>query len=320
MRKPLVLLALLALLLSGCGGPSAAQHTPPGQPGGTAPLPAPTQGVVPAPMPVPPAEPTKPPAVTINGCPVKDGWDCNWPARFAAAQAIVDGKSGALAIVLRDRKTGAVWRTGDTNTKMWTGSTIKLAMATHILESDRELSTAQSKDMRDMLSWSSDAAADRLWAQFGKHTMLGAFRERYGMSGLTMAGSNNDWGALACRADDLSNLMSYILDKLNLNDRSYLTNAMRKVSDVQHWGVWSAGADLNPGNKNGWLENFHSGQSHWCTSTVGFAGPDERYTLSIMYQMSPERDSLDLGARTLSDITAKVFGVTNPPKPTIRPT
>ena len=43
-------------------------------------------------------------------------------------------------------------------------------------------------------------------------------------------------------------------------------------------GVWGAGPAMAPGAKNGWSQE----QGGWVVNSVGFAGPQQRYTLSIM--------------------------------------
>lgn len=40
---------------------------------------------------------------------------------------------------------------------------------------------------------------------------------------------------------------------------------------------------------------------------MGFAGPDERYTIGIMFQVAP-RGSIGYGSHTVSDVVALLFG------------
>ncbi|MGY0230194.1 hypothetical protein [Longispora urticae] len=308
MKTALTLGLALVLTLAGCSTvrpDAAADAAPTSAPATTpAPLPAPSTRVP-------------------EAAPACGAWPCDWAARFEQVSARIKRSPGQLGLVLRDRVTGATWSAGAADQTSWTGSTIKLAMVVYVLEQSRAgtatLSAADREDLADMLSVSDDEAADRIWADFGEHDMLPVFQDRYGMAGLAMEGENDDWGALVCRPDDLANLMAYVLGSLNGEDRAYVVGAMQHVADIQHWGVWSVGAQLEPGVKNGWLEDEYDDESHWDTSTVGFVGAGQRYIVAIMYQMSTGEDSLERGVRTLSDLSAALFGQATPAPAVVRP-
>ncbi|WP_412541882.1 hypothetical protein R8Z50_04855 [Longispora sp. K20-0274] len=309
--RPLLLCAVTATLaLAGCsseGKPAAAPAT----------VPQSTPGVAPTPV------PTQTPAPTTPGCALK-GWDCSWAPKFAAVEARVKASPGQLGVEVRDRQTGAVWKAGATDKTTWTGSTIKLAMVTSVFERARAgkvtLTAADRKDIADMLAWSSDDAADRIWKKFGRDTMVPGFRDTYGMKGLTfVAGFDRYWGFMKCGPDDLANLMAYVLGALHAEDRAYIVAAMRNVQDIQHWGVWAVGSTQGAGTKNGWSQEIDGGVEHWVTSTVGFAGPAERYVLTVMYSMPAGQDSLALGVHTVSDIPAALFGLRTPAPVVVRP-
>lgn len=82
------------------------------------------------------------------------------------------------------------------------------------------------------------------------------------------------------------------------------------------WGVWAAGTDQRPGNKDGWSQEKDSYGEHWVTDTVGFAGPDERYIVAIMYQVPPQ-GTLDDGVHAVSYVAALLFGAPVPAPVTI---
>lgn len=48
--------------------------------------------------------------------------------------------------------------------------------------------------------------------------------------------------------------------------------------------MWGAGSAEQPGNKDGWSEE----EGGWVINSVGFAGPDQRYTLAIMNSLNGE--------------------------------
>ncbi|HEX6499884.1 MAG TPA: hypothetical protein VF054_12745, partial [Micromonosporaceae bacterium] len=144
-------------------------------------------------------------------------------------------------------------------------------------------------------------------------TMVPRFQQVYGMRSLTFVnGFPRRWGFLKCTANDLANLMSYILDKLDPTDRTYLVGAMRSVGSIQRWGVWAAGPALRPGVKDGWSIESDNGSKHWITDTVGFAGPDERYVVGVMYHLLPGSGTIYAGCHTVSDLVATVFGAQVP--------
>jgi hypothetical protein len=268
------------------------------------------------------AAPSPPPAE----CRSDSGWSCTQQQRFAAAGAYishnVSGK-GYLSVVFTDRQTGHTWRFGPTQHEGWTASTIKLAIATDLLGRQRAgqitLTAADRHDMATMLNFSDEGASDRLWAKFGGEDMLARFRNQYGMTGLHFVPgftAKTYWGFVKCTTDDLAALMNYIFARVNPADRAYLVDALRGVAPNQQWGVWAAGHDQRPGNKDGWSYETDPYGKHWVTNTVGFAGPDERYLVAVMYQVDPS-GTLAGGVHSVSDVVALLFGVPIPAHVTV---
>jgi hypothetical protein len=268
------------------------------------------------------AKPT--PKATPTSC---GPWGCAQQQRFTAAgnyiNSHVTGSNGYLSVVFTDRQTGNVWSFGPTDHEGWTASTIKLAIATDLLNRQRAgsitLTASDQHDMATMLNFSDENASDRLWSKFGGDAQLARFRDQFGMTGLHFVPgftSNTYWGFVKCTAQDLAALMNYIFTRADPADRSYLVTAMRGVASNQQWGVWAAGSDQQPGNKDGWSDETDSYGKHWVTNTVGFAGPDERYLVAVMYQVDPS-GSLAGGVHTISDVVALLFGVPVPAQITV---
>ncbi|WP_432831777.1 hypothetical protein [Dactylosporangium sp. CA-092794] len=236
--------------------------------------------------------------------------------RGALAAAFVRKLPGTFGIIVRDRTTGAVWKAGDTTATTWTASTIKLAIATDLLERNQSkqitLDATDRSNLDKALINSDNDAATALWNKYDGPGMLERFRSRYGMSRLAVIdGYDTFWRNLRCSAEDLQSLMSYVLDKLDATDRGYLVSTLRKVASNQHWGVWAAGSSLKPGNKDGWAEKPVDGKNVWMTHTVGFAGDGERYVVAAMYEQRPG-GTLDKGAHAVSDAVATYFGAKVP--------
>ncbi|HEY6425269.1 MAG TPA: tat pathway signal sequence [Pseudonocardiaceae bacterium] len=316
-------LACAALTVVGCGPPAAG---PPAAPKALA-RPAVTAPSATADAAPPPAEPPPTPRPTPPAsCPGDSGWSCTQQQRFAAAgdyiSRNVSGK-GYLSVVFTDRQTGTVWRSGPTQHDGWTASTIKLAIATDLLRRQRArqlmLTAADRRDMDTMLNFSDEAASDRLWAKYGGEDMLARFRNSYGMTGLHFVPgftAKTYWGFVKCTTDDLAALMNYVFTQVAPADRTYLVGALRGVAPNQRWGVWAAGPDQRPGNKDGWSFESDPYGKHWVTNTVGFAGPGERYLIAVMYQLDP-RGTLSDGVHTVSDVVALLFGEPVPARITV---
>jgi hypothetical protein len=313
-----LVLACAASIVVGCAGPA----DPPAVSKASAPqvlaspevVPPAARAVAPPPPPPPPAD-----------CP-DPAWSCTQQQRFAAAGAYISRNvsgNGYLAVVFTDRQTGAVWRFGPTQHEGWTASTIKLAIATDLLRRQRAgqitLTAADRHDMATMLNFSDNAASDRLWAKYGGEDMLARFRGQYGMTGLHFVPgftAKTYWGFVKCTTDDLAALTRYAFTQVNPTDRVYLVDALRRVAPNQQWGIWAAGSDQRPGNKDGWSYETDPYGKHWVTNTVGFAGPDERYLIAEMYQVDP-RGTLSGGVHTVSDVVALLFGVPVPARITV---
>ncbi len=312
---------MTSLALTACGAGPAVSGSP--QP--TLPTALTPSATAPAPL-APSASPSPSASPNVAAACVDGTWSCVQQARFASAAAYTRravGAHGYLSAVFTDRVSGASWRTGDTTHPGWTASTIKLAVATDLLRSQRAgqiaLSTADRHDMTTMLNFSDEAASDRLWKAYGGDAMLARLRSDFGMAGLHFIPgftATTYWGFVKCTADDLAALMHYVLTSTNPADRAYLVSAMRGVAPNQQWGVWAAGPGQQPGNKDGWSFESDTYGKHWVTDTVGFAGPDERYTVAIMYQVGPSGSLAD-GVHAVSDVAALLFGVPVPAPVTV---
>lgn len=305
---------VLVLLAAGGGvawwrhGNGAGPKRAGGHAGGSAPAPSRTS--------------TSPSAKPSTACDA----DCVQQRRYAAATKYMDSHAATnayLSVQITDRKTGKTWQHGPVTHPGWTASTIKLAMATDILRRQRAgevtLTDADRTDMANMLNFSDENASDRLWQRYGGDDQLARFRDVFGMSGLAFVPGFTDgtyWGFVKCTTEDLSHLMIYVLTKTAPDDRTYLVSAMRGVASNQQWGVWAAGHDQRPGDKDGWSFETDSYGKHWVLNSVGFAGPDERYAVAIMFQVQPH-STIAYGTHTVSDVVGLLFGVPAPAKVTV---
>ena len=238
--------------------------------------------------------------------------DCGLSQRIAAADTYLAGRPGTVGYVLRDRATGMKFRNANAGFAIWTASTIKLAMVADLLARERvgalRLTDADRRLMAAMLRHSDNEAADTLWSRYGGPTH--AFNTnfpRYGMDNVRpQPGFGDvfpDWGFQKGTADDFDALMNFVLTGLDRPDAAAVVAEMQRVDGRQQWGVWGAGPAMSPGNKNGWSQE----EGGWVVNTVGFAGPQQRYTLAVMNALGDE-GGYDDGITTTTELSRILLG------------
>ncbi len=301
---PTVTCGLLAILaVAGCGPQKTASQQ-------TAATTAPTTQA-PASTLAPPS-PTPTPKPTCDTT-VASRFPCAMRDRIVAVKHYLRRLPGTIGIVLHDRSTGATWHNANSQTLIPAASTIKLAMMTDLLLRNRAgqifLTPADRAAMFQALYTSNDIDADQLWFKYENASFMDRVRA-FGMHD-TRFTSSAYWGNVDTTAQDLDNLMNYVLDKAPPRIRGYLVYRLRHVSALdQQWGVWGAGPANKPGNKDGW-EQDPNGYGVWITNTVGFAGPHQRYTLAITYNLGSFGENgnagFKFGTNKLTQIASMLF-------------
>ncbi len=281
---------LTALTLAGCSMfTPASQHTEALPSGAAATSPSRTHSPSPSPSPSPSRKPE-------HCAKIAPGFSCQMRNRIHDMQRYLrrSGAPGSIAIVLDDRASGAVYQNGNATVAYPAASTMKLAMMTDILlranAGDITLTATDKQEMFQALHTSNDNDANALWDQFEDGSFLQRIKA-FGMSTATFTSSVPNWGFMYCSAEDLDNLMNYVLGDTPVSVRNYLVHQLEHVSSIdQQWGVWGAGPQNHPGNKDGWEYD-----PPWITNTVGFAGPGHEYTLAIMYNVEGYGNTGDAG-------------------------
>ena len=222
-------------------------------------------------------------------CVPATGAGCDLRSRIAAAEAFVATRPGTVGYVLRDRTSGLRYRNAHAATMIWTASTIKLAMVVDLLTRERagtvRLSAEDRQLMQAMLRGSDNDATDTLWDRYGgpDHRAFNAGFPRYGMTSVAPQPGFGSvfpyWGFQKGTAE------------------------MQKVAPNQQWGVWGAGPQMAPGNKNGWSQE----QGGWVVNSVGFAGPAQRYTLTVFNALNGE-GGFDDGVQTTTGLGRILLG------------
>ncbi|TDV40417.1 hypothetical protein CLV71_123127 [Actinophytocola oryzae] len=290
------LLAAAAIGLSGCSGTPSAESP---------------RAVSSGSMSVASTVPAAPPSPECAAAPVP-GFDCDLQNRVAAVQQYLGTRPGTTGVVLHDLQSGAVWENDHAKDPTWTASTIKLAMVVDLFTRDRSGEIHLTDDDRtliqSMLHSSNDDAADTLWYRYagGDHLSFNDNFAAYGMTGLVPQRGFSEyypyWGFQKCTPEDLDRLIHYVLTDLPADERGYIVGQLRSVDPNQQWGVWGAGPAAQPGNKDGWSEE----QGGWVMNTVGFVGPDTRFTLVVMNNLRGQGD-YNAGRETVTQVAKLLF-------------
>ena len=104
--------------------------------------------------------------------------------------------------------------------------------------------------------------------------------------------------------------MNYMLAKTPAEVRNYLVYRLRHVSALdQQWGVWGAGPENHPGNKDGWEQNPKATAVDHQHGRLRRAEPE--YTLAIMYNLGGYAEMGDIGfhygTNKLTQIASMLF-------------
>ncbi|PXX69369.1 beta-lactamase class A [Nocardia tenerifensis] len=244
------------------------------------------------------------------------GFEPEFRARIAAAEAYVRSRPGFTGIVVRDRRTGAVWRNADAGTKIWACSTSKLAIAVDLLLRDDLGAITLGPDdrelMHEMLHASDNDAATTLWERYGGEKAFAPRFRSFGMTGLEFADRHPDsWGWILATPNDLEQLIDFTLEQVPARHRNYLVDELRSVDggdsldSDQRWGIWGAGDRAAPGNKNGWSDDNDDGS--WLVNSVGFVGPREQFTVAIMNNTKVIDDGYQVGRQTVTRVSEILF-------------
>jgi hypothetical protein len=165
------------------------------------------------------------------------------------------------------------------------------------------LTAAQRSLARAMITQSSNAAADRLWAEVGISGMQ-RFLDRAGM---TQTRLNDAWGLTGLTAANEVTLLRLLTSPgpvLSPASRSYVLTLMAQVIPSERWGTPAGiGAGVTVHVKNGWLP-YPSGRD-WRINSLGtFAGPGTAYQMAVLTSANPSMaygiDTIQGAARVIN--------------------
>ena len=219
-------------------------------------------------------------------------FSCLMQQRITAVEKYLAGAPGSISVLLDDRATGAIWGSANATREYPAASTMKLAVITDLLLRNQpgaanhiRLTATDRQEMYQALYTSNDIDANDLWDKYENGSFLQRI-QAFGMTRAEFTGSPPNWGYMYCTAEDLDDLINYVLSKPPASIRDYLVYRLRHVSPIdQQWGVWGAGPENMPGNKDGWEQDAVGDDNWWITNSVGFAVPGPEYTLAMMYNL-----------------------------------
>lgn len=157
------------------------------------------------------------------------------------------------------------------------------------------LTAAQGSLARAMITQSSNAAADRLWAEVG----IGGMQRFLNRAGMTQTRLNDAWGLTELTAANELTLLRLLTSPgpvLTPASRSYVLTLMAQVIAGQRWGTPAGiGAGVAVHVKNGWLP-YPTGRD-WRINSLGtFAGPGTAYQMAVLTSGNP---SMNYGVNTI---------------------
>jgi beta-lactamase class A len=186
--------------------------------------------------------------------------------------------------------------------------TILAALMRKLQQEHRQLSAAQKRLARLMITRSDNSAATALWDQAG-HRAMQHFLDLARMRQTVLSQA---WGLTLLTAHDealLLKLLTAANTVLTQPNRIYARYLMARVIPAQRWGV-SAGAPLSTRVhiKNGWLPFPPDGP--WEINSIGaFTSPHRVYLMAILTYDNP---SMAYGIDTIEDVAEAINHDLNP--------
>jgi hypothetical protein len=283
-HAPAVLVAAI-LVLSACAAP--ARHADP-QVSGPA--------VVMTVPPVPPSTPAtvRPTALPLPTASIVAGISAQVRAYLARA-----GGHAALAVV--DRTTGIRVAVNDTQ-RFKTASIVKVdILATLLYQNQRahRAMTAHQRDLaEDMITASSNAAADALWDDIGRGPGFTAANRVFGLT-RTTAGPGILWGWTETTVGDQLTVLGLLTDAtspLTKASRDYVLGLMSRVHGDQSWGISAAAvADAKVWVKDGWLATT-TDDNLWIVNSIGrIVEPGHDFLVVVLsFHRTTQDDGIDV--------------------------
>ena len=223
----------------------------------------------------------------------------------AGIAAALHGRRSAVGLAVADPGLGLSCRL-DAGGHFVAASAIKVTILSALLLKTGgagHLTAAQRSLARAMITQSSNAAADRLWAEVG----ISGMQRFLNRAGMTQTRLNDAWGLTGLTAADEVTLLRLLTRPgpvLSPASRSYVLTLMAQVIASQRWGTPAGtGAGVAVHVKNGWLP-YPTGRNWRINSLGAFAGPGTAYQMAVLTSGNPSMgygiDTIQGAARVIN--------------------
>lgn len=192
-------------------------------------------------------------------------------------------------------------------------NTSKVSILTALLLGTRwhKLGEQVRSDARNMIRFSDNEAADRLYERIGLEPGLASANRRFGLRRTYTPGgrcaAQYCWGVAQTTAKDQIRLVKALAtgkSPLGLQERRKALGLMEKVTPEQKWGI-SAGACESDqvALKNGWLR--HAANGRWAVASAGLIrGHGHDYAVAVLTEDSP---SMETGITKIEGVTERLM-------------
>ncbi|MER5650830.1 serine hydrolase [Streptosporangium sp. NPDC002524] len=192
-------------------------------------------------------------------------------------------------------------------------NTSKVSILTALLLGTRwsELGERARSDAKNMIRFSDNDAADRLYERIGLEPGLASANRRFGLKRTYTPGRRcvdlYCWSIAQTTAEDQIRLVKALAtgeSPLAPPERRRILGLMERVAPEQKWGI-SAGACGNDqvSLKNGWLRHVANGR--WAVASAGLIrGHGHDYAVAVLTEDSP---SMETGIARIEGVTERLM-------------
>ncbi|MGJ6968161.1 serine hydrolase [Streptosporangium sp. G11] len=229
-----------------------------------------------------------------------------------ALDVFLAGYGGRTAASVRELGTGRHYHYHHT-LQLPSANTSKVSILTALLLGTRwrELGERARSDASNMIRFSDNEAADRLYERIGLESGLASANRRFGLKRTyTPGGGCEDrycWGVAQTTAEDQIRLVKALAtakSPLASPERRKVLGLMEKVTPEQKWGISAGACETDQvALKNGWLRHVANGR--WAVASAGLIRADGHdYAVAVLTEDSP---TMETGIARIEGVTERLM-------------
>ncbi|WP_344923330.1 serine hydrolase [Streptosporangium oxazolinicum] len=226
--------------------------------------------------------------------------------------AFLAGYGGRTAASVSDLSTGRRYHYHHT-LQLPSANTSKVSILTALLLGTRwhELGEQARSDASDMIRFSDNEAADRLYERIGMRPGLASANRRLGLRRTYTPGgwcaAQYCWGVAQTTVEDQIRLVKALAtgkSPLAAPERRRVLGLMAKVTPEQKWGISAGACESDQVSlKNGWLR--HTANGRWAVASAGLIrGHGHDYAVAVLTEDSP---SMETGIARIEGVTRRLM-------------